>query len=102
MSMDPCRQEGAIGGIEATQQAIKDTLREIKIGQDRFVSVLEKIASQGTKIEKLEMDTETLYARVRKVELNAVEHGVKITAAAGFFSTVVSVIAAFLVRQWGK
>jgi preprotein translocase subunit YajC len=99
---EPCKQEGILGGLSATQTAIKDTLLDIKNGQEKFIKVLETIASQGTKIDKLEEDTETLYARVRKVELNAVEHGVKITAAAGFFSIIISAIATFLLKVWGK
>lgn len=99
---DPCIQEKILGGLGATMQSVQQSLLEIKNGQDRFIRVLETIASQGTKIEKLEEDTEGLYARVRKVELNAVEHGVKITAAAGFFSILVSSVAAFLIKFWGK
>lgn len=99
---EPCKQEGIIGGLEATQEAILGTLKELKHGQERMIPVLETIASQGTRITKLETDTETLYARVRKVELNAVEHGVKITAGAGFVSIIVSAIAAFIVKHMGK
>lgn len=77
-------------------------MQEIKKNQDKFITVLETIAAQGTKLTKHETDIEGLYARIRKVELNAVEHGVKITMAAGFFSMVVSAIAAFLVKHWGN
>jgi hypothetical protein len=100
--MEPCKQEGVLGGIEATLEALGGTMSDIKKNQDKFIEVLQIIASQGTKIGKLETDTETLYARVRKVELNAVEHGVKITAGAGLVSLVVSAIAAFLVKHLGS
>lgn len=99
---EPCKQESIIGGQSEALKAIKETLRDIKDGQERFIHVLETIASQGTKIEKLEEDQEILFARVRKVELNAVEHGVKITAAAGFFSILVSAVAAFIIKHVGK
>ena len=99
---DPCKQESHIGALEATLEAVAETLRDIKHNQDRFIGILENIAAQATKIAKLESDTETLYARVRKVELNAVEHGVKITAAAGMFSIFITAIASFLLKHWGK
>jgi hypothetical protein len=100
--MEPCRQEGVLGGIEATLEALGGTMTDIKKNQDKFLEVLQVIASQGTTLKKQETDIETLYARVRKVELNAVEHGVKIAGAAGFFSLVITLIATFLVKHWGS
>ena len=91
---DPCQQERKIGNIEATLAAMSETMRDLK-------HILEVIASQGTTIKKLETDTETLYARVRKVELNAVEHGVKITGAAGLVSLIITAIASFLLKHLG-
>ena len=92
---DPCQQEHKIGSIEATLKAMSETMRDLK-------HILEVIASQGTTIKKLEQDTETLYARVRKVELNAVEHGVKIAGAAGLFSLVITAISTFLLNHFGR
>lgn len=99
---EPCKQEGAIGGLEATQDAILATLQELKHGQERFMTILENIAKQGTKIQKLETDTETLYARVRKIELGAVEQGTKITLAAGVVSIIITVVVAYISKLIGK
>lgn len=99
---EPCRQEGVLGGIGATLDALEGTMVEIKKSQDKFIEVLQTIASQGTTIKKQEIDIEGLYARVRRIELNAVEHGVKIAGAAGLISVIVSAIAAFIIRHFGS
>lgn len=99
---EPCKQAGIIGGLKATNEAIQDTLERLLDGQDKFIHILESIAKQGTKIEKLETDTEGLYARVRKAELKAVEQGTRITMAAGFVSAIIGVVTAFIVKHLGK
>lgn len=91
-----CRQAGPIGSLEATTSAIKDSLERIEKGQDRFIQVLETIASQGTKIDKAETDIEGLYDRVRKIELTAVEQGTRIGIASGIVAAVIAAVIAYV------
>lgn len=99
---EPCSQQGVIGGLEATQEAIQNTLTRLEKGQERFITILETMSSQGTKIEKIENDQEQLFSRVRKVELGAVEHSTKVGLASGFISIVVAAVVAFIVKHLGK
>jgi hypothetical protein len=95
---DPCKQEGVIGGLEATMESVAESLKDLKHGQERFITVLETIAAQGTKITKLESDTDGLYSRVRQVELEGAKADVKITGAAAFVSIVISAVVAYIVK----
>lgn len=99
---EPCSQQGVIGGLEATQEAIQNTLTRLEKGQERFISILETMSSQGTKIEKIENDQEQLFSRVRKMELGAVEQQTKVGLASGFISIIVAAIVAFIVKHLGK
>ncbi len=72
-----CKQEGNIGEMQATIEAISSTLHEMRVGQQRFISLLEDIARQGEQIrslvyrtDKSEKDVEGLFKRMREVELS--------------------------------
>ena len=99
--MEPCRQEGAIGSLEATADAIKETLERLEKGQDRFIQILESIAQQGAKITRLEADVEHLYERVRVVECSAATQGTKIAGASAFLGMVVAATVAYLFKKIG-
>lgn len=101
MSMDPCRQEGAIGSLEATADAIKDTLGRLEKGQDRFIQILESIAQQGAKIHRMEADIEGMYDRIRKIEYSAATQGVKIAGASAFIGMIVAATVAYLFKKIG-
>jgi 23S rRNA maturation mini-RNase III len=73
---DPCKQEGNIGEMQATIEAISLTLHEMRSGQQRFIALLEDIARQGEQIrsivyrtDKTEKDVEGLFKRMRDAEL---------------------------------
>lgn len=65
----PCEQAATIGNINHTLDRMERT-------QDRLVAALERVADQGARIDNLESDAdrnfrdlETLYSRIRDVEL---------------------------------
>lgn len=73
---DPCRQEGTIGELQATLDAVSSTLDEIKKGQAQFITLLQEIARQSEQIksmvqrtDKTEKDVQCLFKRMRDVEL---------------------------------
>lgn len=87
-----CQQENAIGKLEATTESIGKTL-------ERLGTVLEKIASQGTQIEKHEKDIDEVFGRMRVLELNQVEEKVKVGLIGSGISVLVSGITAFVVEH---
>jgi cell division protein FtsB len=103
---DPCKQEGTLGELQATIFAISTTLHEIKIGQERFIVVLEDIARQGEQIrsltyrtDKTEKDVESLYKRMRDAELAP---GKQASAFQTYgITAVISAVIAFLFKKIG-
>jgi hypothetical protein len=93
---DPCKQEGTLGGINSTLEAVEHTLDKLERGQERFIGILEAMSAQGVKILKAETDIEMLYARMRRSELEAVEQKTKMTWLVGIASAVVSAVTAFI------
>lgn len=72
---DPCQQQPTIATLQETIRSISGTLREMKKGQERFIEVLEQIASQGVRIghlegdiNRVEKDTNELFGRIRELE----------------------------------
>jgi uncharacterized coiled-coil protein SlyX len=98
---EPCKQEKAIGSLEATVEAIKETLEKIGESQERFIEVLEKIASQGTEIATLKANQNNLFERVRKVEIKVAEERVKIGGIVAGVSAAVSIATALIVKHLG-
>lgn len=90
---DPCKQEGNIGCLKATVESIQKTL-------DRLGVVLEKIAAQGERISSLEDGQDTLFQRVRDVELKAEADRVKIGSIAALISTVIAAVVAAVVKHF--
>ena len=86
---EPCRQENAIGQLEATTKAIEKTL-------DRLGDVLEKIASQGTKVDHLEVGQGIIFERLRDMELTAQSEKVKVGFIMAGISAIVSTTVAFI------
>jgi len=100
---DPCKQEGAICGLQATVESIKESLERLSDGQDRFIQILEKIAQQGEAITALKHQNDELFKRVRQVELDASAERVKIAGIVGAVSIIVSAVTAAIARHfWGK
>ena len=98
---DPCTQERSIGSLEATTEAIQQTLGKLEQGQEKFISILESIAAQGTRIGKLEKDTGEMFSRIRAVELDSNSHNVKIGVAGTLLGAISGTIAAFFVKHFG-
>lgn len=72
---DPCQQGPTIATLQETIRSISSTLSEMKKGQERFIEVLEQIASQGVRIghvegdiKRVEKDTNELFTRMRDLE----------------------------------
>lgn len=91
---EPCRQEGKIGGLEASVDTIQGTL-------ERFISVLEKISAQGEKIIHLEQGQDVLFDRVRKLELDATAEKVRVGGIMAGISVLVSAVTAWLFKHLG-
>lgn len=98
--MENCKQEGKIGSLEATVGAIKDTLDKISEGQERFVTVLEKIAAQGEIINNLEAGQDTLFERVRQMEIKQEGARVRLGFVTGGLSIFISAVTAWVVKIW--
>lgn len=92
---EPCKQERTIGTLEATIHAIQQTLETMRDGQAQFIAVLEKIASQGTDIASLKSGQDTLFNRVRDVELKAESDRTKIGIIVAGISAGISAVVAF-------
>ena len=104
---EPCRQEGNIATLKATDVSIQDTLREIKRGQERLIEVLEQIAAQGARINSLEenerkhgRDIGALFGRVRDLEIAPGKEGstVKIGAVMAVISAIISFVVSKVLR----
>lgn len=91
---EPCQQEGAIGRLEATTEAIGQTLE--KLG-----TVLEKIAAQGTNIVHLQEGQNLLFTRVRDIELATESQKVRVGFIMSAISVISSAITAFLIKHFG-
>lgn len=98
--MENCKQEGKIGSLEATVEAIKDTLDKISEGQERFVTVLEKIAAQGELIKSLSDGQNNLFERVRQVEIKQETERVRLASLIGALSIVISAVTAWIAKVW--
>ena len=92
-----CLKEAEIASQGAIQGAILESLKDIKHGQERFISVLETIASQGTKIGKLEKDAEEAFIRLRKNELDINSQGVRI----GFIAALIAMVVGYFTKKFG-
>jgi hypothetical protein len=92
-----CEKEAEIASQGAIQGSILEALKDIKHGQERFISVLETIASQGTKITKLEKDTDEVFIRLRKNELDINSQGVRI----GLFSALIAMVVGYFTKKFG-
>lgn len=92
---DPCKQEGNIGALQATVEAIKETLEKIGEGQERFVQVLEKIAAQGTEINTLKSGQNLLFERVREIEIKVEGERNKLAVITGGISAAISAAIAY-------
>lgn len=101
---EPCRQEGAIARLEATDKSILETLREIKESNKRFIEVLEKIATQGARIDSLEdvsrkycSDINALFSRVRELEMTPGREGASVKI--GLIMAALSALVSFFVAK---
>lgn len=93
---EPCKQEGAIGALGATVKGVQDVLEKIEEAQERFISILEKIAQQGEKINHLEQGHDILFERIRKIEINTAEDRVKVGGIMAAISVVISGVTAWV------
>jgi precorrin-4 methylase len=91
---EPCRQEGKIGGLEASVDSIQGTL-------ERFISVLEKISAQGEKIIHLEQGQDVLFNRVRQLELDASSEKTKTALIVAGITTVVAAVVSWFFKHLG-
>lgn len=103
---DPCSQEKTIGEMQATMDAISDSLKDMRDGQKRFMILLEDIARQGEQIrsvvhrtDKHEKDLDGLFKRMRDVEL-APGKQASATQTYGIM-TVISVGVGYLFKKFG-
>jgi siroheme synthase len=90
---DPCQQEAKLGRLEATTEQIGQTL-------ERLLDVLERVATQGTRIDHLSTGQDLLFTRVRDMELSAESQKVKVGIFMGFISMVTSAVTAFIVKHF--
>jgi len=103
---DPCKQEGIIGELQATMDAIAGTLQEMRDSQKRFISLLEEIARQGEQIksliqrtDKVEKDVDGLFKRMRDVELAP---GKQASATQmGLIAALISAVVAYFSKKIG-
>jgi uncharacterized protein YoxC len=95
--MDPCRQE--------------DNIDDIRLTLNRVATALETIAAQGEAIKHLQEDVRdgksninTLFARIRAIELQPVKELSKIKIAVGSatISAICSGIGSFLLARFLK
>lgn len=96
---EPCKQEGAICGLQATVESIKDTLERLSVGQEKFILVLERIAQQNEAITTLQKQQDEIFERVRDVEVKAAAERVKTSTLVAAISLVVSTTTAAIARQ---
>lgn len=103
---EPCQQEKTIGELQATMEAVSETLKEMRTGQQRFIAILEDIARQGEQIRSLlqrtgksEKDITNLFDRMRDVEMLP---GKKASAfqTYGFMALIAAAIG-FLFKKFG-
>lgn len=99
---DPCKQEGAIGALGATVKGVQEALEKISEAQERFISILERIAQQGEKINHLEIGQDTLFNRVRSVEIKQAEERVKLGGIMAGISAATAFITAFVMKKIGS
>lgn len=96
---DPCRQEGAICGLQATVESIKEALERLSTGQDRFINILEKISQQGEAISQIQKQQDEVFKRLRQVELDTAAERVKIGGIVASISLIVSATTAFVAKH---
>lgn len=99
--MEPCKQEGNIGELKGTVEGIEKALDRLAEGQEKFITVLEKIAAQGSDIESLKKGSNELFRRVRDVEIKQEGERVKVGGIVAGVSVGVSAATAFLVKYFG-
>lgn len=90
-TMQPCEQKEAIARLEVMTENISKTL-------DRLSSVLEKIATQGERIDHLAEGQNILFTRMRDMELQAESEKVRV----GFIMAGISACVAGLVAYFSK
>jgi predicted transcriptional regulator len=98
---DPCRQEGAICGLQATVESIKESLERLSDGQDRFIAILEKISQQSEAITTLQKQQDELFKRIRQVELDASAERVKVGGLVATITIIVSTVTTLVVKHLG-
>lgn len=64
-----CAQIEELTRLRTNEQHILDSLEEIKTSQSRVADALEKLARQDERVSRLESDVDTLYNRVREIEV---------------------------------
>lgn len=91
---EPCKQEGTIGELKATVDGIGKTL-------ERFVVVMERIAAQGEKISHVEHDQDQIFARLRKVELQAEGERTRVAGMVAAIAIIFSCATAWISKKLG-
>lgn len=99
---EPCQQAGTIGGLQAAVESIEKSLDRLSDGQDRFISILERIAAQGEKIDKLDVGQNVLFERVRSIEIHAEGERVRIGAIMAGISVITSAVTAAIVKPFWR
>lgn len=87
--MEPCQQAVPIAKLEVTTEQISRTL-------ERLGTVLEKIAEQATRVDAVEDNVDTLFERVRTMEIDAAKDRTKIGFIVSGIATVVSVATGYI------
>ena len=93
--MEPCQQAAPIAKLEATTEQISHSLE--KLG-----NVLEKIAEQGTRVGAMEHDIDTLYERVRGIEIEAAKSQIKIGFIVSGIAAIVSMLTGYAAQFFNK
>lgn len=100
--MEQCKQEGNISGLQTAVESIEKSLDRLNDGQERFITILEKISVQGEKLQHLEMGFNLLFERVRKIEIRAEGERVKTGAIMAGISIITSAVTAAVATQFWR
>jgi len=97
---DPCKQEDKIGAIHSTLERLED-------GNERLLSVLERIAEQGAFIKGLQESSarhdkafENLFTRVNLIEVKSEGEKVKVGVIMTGISVITATVTSIVVKFW--
>ena len=88
-----CKQEKVIGTHDATLKHISMTL-------DRFITIAERIASQGEQLIDLRRDTDNLFSRMRELEMSPGKEG--LTIKHNIIFAIATIIGSFIVALFSR